>query len=191
MKSIKKLSDEKLVEQIRSDNQELYEEIVKRYENQLLRYAQYVIKDSEKAADVVQNAFIKAYKNLHGFDTNKKFSSWIYRIVHNEAVNIIRKDSRQFSLDGLKWGERFLAREEDLGEDIRDEEVKTLLKDSLEELPLNYRVPLALFFLEEKSYDEISEVLRMPVGTVGTRINRGKKHLKKIVQKKGGEIYVK
>ena len=191
MTSIKKLSDEELVERVRNDNQELYEEIVKRYENKLLRYAQYVIKDSEKAADVVQNAFIKAYVNLNSFDTDKKFSSWIYRIVHNEAVNIIRKDSRQFSLDGLTWGERILAREEDLEEDLRDEEVKKLLTDSLDELSLNYRAPLALYYLEEKSYEEIGEVLRMPVGTVGTRINRGKKQLKEIVEKKGGEIYVK
>ena len=104
---------------------------------------------------------------------------------------MIRKDCRLFSLVGLKWAERFLAREEDLGEDIQDKEVKKLLKESLDELPLTYRAPLALFFLEGKSYEDISDVLRMPVGTVGTRINRGKKQLKKIVQKKGGEIYVR
>lgn len=188
---MKKLTDEELIEKVRSENQELYEEVVKRYENQLLRYAQYVIKDTERAPDVVQNAFIKAFKNLQSFDTSKKFSSWIYRIVHNEAVNIIRKESRSFSLDGMTWGERFLAQDDEPDEDLRDEEVKDLLTESLDELPLSYRAPLALFYLEDKSYEEISDVLKMPVGTVGTRINRGKKKLKEIVQKKGGETYVR
>lgn len=185
------LTDEQLVEKVRSSNPELYEEVVKRYEQQLLRYAQYVVKDPDKAADVVQMAFIKAYVNLQSFDISKKLSSWLYRIVHNEAVNIIRKDSRYFSLDGLSFSERLLSRFDEPDVQMQDAEVKKLLKTSLDELPLSYRAPLVLFYLEDKSYDEISEVLRMPVGTVGTRINRGKKQLKEIVQRKGGDIYAR
>lgn len=185
------LTDEELVEKVRTQDTKLYEEIVKRYETQLLRYATYVVKDPDKAADVVQNAFIKAYVNLQSFDTSKKLSSWLYRIVHNEAVNIIRKESRTFSLDGISFAERLLAHFDEPDVQLQDKEVKKLLKKSLDELPLSYRAPLVLFYLEDKTYDEISEVLRMPVGTVGTRINRGKKQLKEIVQKKGGHIYAR
>lgn len=184
-------SDEDLVIQIQNGSITHYEELVKRYESQLLRYAQYLLKDHDKASDVVQISFIKAYKNLNSFDSTKKFSSWLYRIVHNEAINIIRKESRQFSLDSLPFAERFLARFDQPETTLQDKEVRKLLKSSLEELPVTYRAPLVLFFLEDKSYDEISEVLRMPIGTVGTRINRGKKQLKEIVQRKGGEVYVR
>lgn len=186
----KRLSDEKLIERVRDKDQELYAEVVKRYENQLFRYAQYVIGDSEKATDAVQNAFIKAFVNLQSFDTDKKFSSWMYRIVHNEAVNIIRKESRQFSLEGLTWSEKFFARLDNVEADISEQEMKKLLQEGLKELSVKYRSPLYLYYIEDKSYEEISEVLRMPVGTVGTRINRGKRYLKEILEKKGGSEYV-
>ncbi len=94
-------------------------------------------------------------------------------------------------MDGITFGERFLAQEDEPTDDLHDKELKKVLKESLDELPINYRAPLALFYLEDTSYEEISDVLQMPVGTVGTRINRGKKYLKKIVEKKGGKVYVK
>jgi RNA polymerase sigma-70 factor (ECF subfamily) len=185
------VTDEELVLKVQDNQPTFYEELVKRYENQLLRYAQYLIKDRDKAADVVQIAFIKAYKNLNSFDAKKKFSSWLYRIVHNEAVNIIRKESKQFSLDALSFADKFLARFDNPEESMQDKEIKKLLKTSLDELPIAYRAPLVLYYLEDKSYDEIGEVLQMPIGTVGTRINRGKKQLKELVQRKGGEVYVR
>lgn len=190
MADVKKITDEQLIEKIRTEDQELYEEIVKRYETQLLRYATYLINDSEKAADAVQNAFIKAFVNLQSFDSKKQFSSWIYRIVHNETVNIIRKKSRELPLEEFKWSEKFFARYDKSEKNIQEKEMKKILQESLKELPIKYRSPLVLFYLEDKSYEEISEVLRLPIGTVGTRINRGKKYMKEIVEKKGGKTYV-
>lgn len=185
-----KMSDSELVAQVQSGQQESYEEIVKRYEKPLLRYARYLTKQSEFSPDIVQNAFIKAYVNLKGFDISKKLSSWLYRIVHNEAVNRIRKESRFFSFEDIEWVEQIFSRSEPVEEALQASEIRKLLKESLQEIPLAYRAPLILFYLEDKSYDEISDVLRIPMGTVGTRINRGKKYLKKVVQKKGGEAYV-
>jgi RNA polymerase sigma-70 factor (ECF subfamily) len=76
MNDNEKISDEELIEKIRSSDQELYSIIVKRYPDKLLRYATNLIKDEDKAVDVVQESFIKAFINLNGFDTKKKFSSW-------------------------------------------------------------------------------------------------------------------
>ena len=72
---------------VRTKDQELYGEVVRRYQDKLLRYADYLMQNESRAADVTQNAFIKAFINLNSFDTGKKFSSWIYRITHNEAIN--------------------------------------------------------------------------------------------------------
>jgi len=191
MKKIKSLSDEELIELVRNKDQELYEEVVRRYQTKLMRYATGLIQDEDKAADVVQESFIKAFVNLRGFNTKKKFSSWIYRIVHNEAINYIKKHKKEISLENNKWVERAAKSNEDVEEDFNQKEAKEMLYLSLKELPLKYRSPLVLFFLEEKTYEEISDVLRIPIGTVGTRINRGKKMLRLIYKKKGGEVYAK
>jgi RNA polymerase sigma-70 factor (ECF subfamily) len=173
------LTDEKLVELVRSKDKENYAEIINRYKNKLIRYALYLTGDDDKAADVVQESFIKAYVNLNGFDIKKKFSSWIYRIVHNEAMNVLNKDKKQLP---LKEGVDF-----DSGINLEDnfvkKELQTKAQDCLKRLPVLYREPLTLYFLEEKSYEEISDILRMPVGTVGTRINRAKILMKEICQK--------
>jgi RNA polymerase sigma-70 factor, ECF subfamily len=95
MQNFKDFSDEQLVEEVRSKDQELYSHIVDRYQAKLMRYIKYLIFDEYKAADVVQETFIKAFINLNGFDTRKKFSSWIYRIAHNEAMNSVKKYHRE------------------------------------------------------------------------------------------------
>ena len=96
-----------------------------------------------------------------------------------------------FSFEDIEWVENIFSRSAPIEDSLQTDEIRKLLKESLQEIPLSYRAPLILFYLEEKSYDEISDVLRIPMGTVGTRINRGKKYLKKVVQKKGGEAYVR
>ena len=91
---VDKKTDEELVEIVRSEDKELYSELVYRYEDKLVRYANYLIGDEHKAADAVQEAFIKAFINIKSFDLKKKFSSWIYRIVHNESINLVKKDKK-------------------------------------------------------------------------------------------------
>jgi RNA polymerase sigma-70 factor (ECF subfamily) len=168
------ISDESLVSLVITKDQELYAEIVKRYENPLLRYVLYLIKDRQKAEDVVQNTFIKAFINLMGFNGNKKFSSWIYRIAHNEAINIIKKHRREVFLDKDGWEKHQPIDERNAHKQILDEEIKEHVKKCLQLLPLKYREPVTLFFLEQKSYKEISDILRISISGVGTRINRGK-----------------
>jgi RNA polymerase sigma-70 factor, ECF subfamily len=179
MIDINSLSDEKLVSRICTKNRELFSFIIKRYQDKLLRYANYLSQDENKSADIVQESFIKAFINLNSFDTKRKFSSWIYRIVHNESMNALRGNYKQFSLD-----ENF---EIDSGINLEDEIIEKELKEyvllCLIKIPIIYREPLSLYFLEEKTYEEISDILRLPVNTVGTRINRAKILMKKICQK--------
>lgn len=191
MRNVRRLNDEELVELVCTQDQELYAELVRRYQDKLMRYATGLIQNEDKAADVVQEAFIKAFVNLRGFDADKKFSSWIYRIVHNEAINYLKKYNKEISLDNHQWIEQVVKSGGDIEEDFDRKEAKEMLHQALKELPLKYRSPLILFYLEEKSYEEISDVLRIPVGTVGTRINRGKKLMRVIYKKKGGGVYAK
>lgn len=190
MKNLEKLTDEELIDLVRNKNKELYSEVVRRFQDKLLRYAVYLLGDEDRAADVVQEAFIKAFINLQSFNLKKKFSSWIYRIVHNQAINFLKKHSREISLDNNQWLEETIESGTNIEKELDQKELRTMLNSCLQELPLKYRSVLVLFYFEEKSYEEISDVLRMPVGTVGTRINRGKKIMAVLCHQKGGEVYV-
>jgi len=180
MVDISKLSDEEIVTITRTKNKEVYAEIIKRYQKKLMRYAKYLINDESRASNVVQDAFIKAYINLNSFNVKQKFSSWIYRIVHNEAINLINKYKKEKPLfENINF---------DSGMDIEKEyaqnEIIKITRSCLDEMSLLYKEPLSLYYLEEKSYGEISDILRIPIGTVGTRINRAKLIMKKICQRK-------
>lgn len=84
------LSDEKLVVYVREKDKEAYSEVVRRYGDKLWRYVQYMIRDGDLAAEIVQRAMVKGYENLNSFDVRRKFSSWIYRIAHNETISEMR-----------------------------------------------------------------------------------------------------
>ena len=147
--------------------------------------------DREDALDVAQDAFIKAYRNLLDFNTKKKFSSWIYRIAHNEGVNFIRKLNRrkEVSLQGLGKID-FVPNGKNnslLDTQVR-KEIQEKVKECLDELETKYREPLILYYLEDKHYREISDILRISTNTVGTLIFRGKRILRVICEKKGGDL---
>lgn len=179
MSDFEKLSDEEIVEKTRSLDQEFYAVLVERYQSKLLRYAINLIKDEDKATDVVQASFIKAFINLRGFDVKKKFSSWIYRIVHNEAMNIVIKHQKEIRIpENMDF-----KSEEDIEIDFERKEIVEKVEKCLSEMPLLYSEPLTLFYIEEKSHKDISEILRIPMGTVATRIRQAKILMKNICQK--------
>ena len=171
------LTDEQIVSTILNGEKDLYREIIRRYEKKLSHYLLKFLSDRDDMEDILQVVFIKVYKNLYGFDVDKKFSSWIYRIAHNEAVNHLKKRrTGRISLDDVEY--KLI----DEKADIRGEADKMFLKEDIEkvlnEMNIKYKEPLVLFYFENMSYDEISDILRIPKNTVGTLIMRGKKSIK-------------
>ena len=186
--NLNNLSDEKLIEKIRTKNHQLYGEIVKRYQQKLYRYLRYLTNQPDEAEDLVQNVFIKAYRNLFGFDTKRKFSSWIYRIAHNEGVNYLKKMQKIKKVSFQSHNTFLLSGDNSPEDELIRQEIQKKIKECLDELESKYREPLILYYFEDKSYQEISDVLKIPIGTVGTFISRGKLILKVICQKKGGDF---
>ena len=167
-------------------NTSAFTELVTRYEAKLLRYVRRLgIQNSEDQEDVLQEIFIKVYKNLNGFDTTFSFSSWIYRIAHNEAISFYRKrnvrpEGHQIadSEEILSW----LAADSHSPERIFDTAVSvTILTEALNQLEEKYRDPILLRYFEHKEYEEISDILKIPIGSVGTLIHRGKKRLQELI----------
>lgn len=184
MQDIKKLSDEKLVEYVKSKDPEAFSEIVWRYERKIKGYLYRLIGNYHDCEDVAQEVFLKTFQNLQGFDVNRKFSSWLYRIAHNEAVNWLRFN-RKVKIDSLDTNEflrNTLGKSDHLDDKFDKDQETNKLKTFIAKLPSKYREPMILKFYEERSYQEISDILRIPVNTVGTLINRGKEKLLKMAK---------
>jgi len=179
----KQPTDTDLIAKVLAGDVEAYGEILARYEPLLLRYVTYRLGDPSLARDVVQDTFIKAYQNLHSFRTGSPFSSWIYRIAHNEAINTIKKETRhrRTDIDSLP----------DLGYEPRlDELVDTTITNAqmhncLRELDSRYQEVIQLAYLEHMSYENVSDILHVPVSTVGVWLLRAKAKLRTICQKRG------
>ncbi len=182
-------TDEEIARKIqRGENNEVFGILVERYESKMTRYARKFFSNGDDVKDIVQEIFIKAYTNIQSFDASRRFSPWLYRIAHNELVNLVRKKSKQpffsFDMDALF---PHLAAKETADADINAREIKEAISRTLNKLDLKYREPLALYYVEELSYQEIADVLEIPVATVGVRISRGKSKLKKLYEDNFGK----
>jgi len=181
--SCENITDEQLVE-LSLSNSDNFLCLSKRYEDKLLRYIIRISKFSrEDALDVLQEVLIKTYYNLNGFDPELKFSSWIYRIAHNEAVSAIRKKSVRPTVymeveDMSKFSDAF-----DMTKDIDNSLDRKVIDEALSKLDEKYREVLILRFLDEKEYVEIADILKKPISTVGNLILRGKKLFKEEYEK--------
>jgi len=164
-------------------NPDAYVAIVERYESALLRYVRRMVwDDHEIVEDITQEVFIKAYQSLNGYNPKLKFSSWIYRIAHNLCVDNLRKNTKKHhtSLDIEDEESQSLiqkiASDENISHSIATHETRQAVQTIIRWLPEKYKTVIILAFMEDKSYEEISDILQIPIGTVGTLFNRAKKH---------------
>lgn len=186
------LSDQDVVHRTLKDRH-MFRILVQRYQDALLRYIRRIgCTDPEAAKDILQESFIKAYLNLNDYDATFSFSTWIYRITHNETMSHFRKqrnrpqavaDESSLYLFETIPDELDIAGETDLK--MRGQAVSA----ALSKLKPQYREVLVLRFFEDKSYDEIGDILQIPHGTVATYIARGKKDLQTLLKEhKPGDV---
>ena len=175
-------TDEELAALVQGNNDGAFGVLMHRYQDKLLRYGRRFLASEEHVIDIVQEVFIKTYQNIQSFDATRAFSPWIYRIAHNAFVNALRHQRRDpvmtVDFDTLlahPFYERDPAREEE------KLEMQALLDQGLKALPPKYREVIILYYLEELRYQEIADILRVPVGTVGVRLSRAREALKQYV----------
>lgn len=176
-------SDEQLAEMFLNDlsNLSLFEDLLTRYEQKLLRYVRSLGIEQNLAYDVVQDSFIKAYRNIRSFNPKKgKWSSWIYRIAHNVAMDSFKKQKKDLTVDDEAWWDG-IAVPETISDELNIKLNNENLMKGLLAVDIKYREPLMLYYLEAKSYKEVGEILRLPTATVSTRIKRGKDKLKDVI----------
>lgn len=171
----KHLSDEELVV-LSLQAEKFFAELIARYKGAFFRYLKRFVgfKDDE-LEDVMQKSFIKIYYHLNSFNPKLKFSSWAYRIVRNEAIDELRRKNRDFLplLSDFDVSDNS-SLEEDLDRILEKEKVKLVLA----ELRDKYREVMILRHFEHLDYQEISDILEKPIGSVCSLLNRAKKEFK-------------
>ena len=183
---IDQLNDQELV-LLTLENQGYFAYLVDRYKSKLFRYIKRLSNVSnEEAEDILQDIFLKTYLNLNSFTTSLKFSSWIYAIAHNQVISNFRKikarpEGSSVTID--------LGLSEALASDLNIEKVtdsKLLAEQvaaALAKLKPKYREVLILKYLEEKNYQEMSDIIKKPMGTVASMLNTARSEFKKVIEK--------
>jgi RNA polymerase sigma-70 factor, ECF subfamily len=166
------------------DNSDHFLCLTRRYESKLLHYIMRISKfRREDAGDILQDIFVKTYYNLNEFNGELKFSSWIYRIAHNQTVSEIRKKSVRPSVPFEKEDIDKFEDVFDIVKDIDNSFEREKIDKALSLLDEKYREVLVLRFLDEKDYTEIADILKKPTSTIGNLILRGKKLFKEEYEK--------
>ena len=172
-----KLSDEKLILRFQEGDINAYNELVKRYKDRLLNFVFRYFNNREQAEDVVQETLIKLYTHASYYKNIAKFSTWIFTIAKNNALTELRKNKRK-QTDSL-WTDDgkvidINSNDQTLDRRVQNEIAVDQLNKFLEEIPENFRMAVVLRDFQELSYDEISKILEIPIGTIKSRINRGR-----------------
>ncbi|MDZ7774024.1 MAG: sigma-70 family RNA polymerase sigma factor [Balneolaceae bacterium] len=183
--------DDVLVEAAIGGDEQAYGKLVDKYERALYFHVLKMIKDREQVEDLVQEAFVKAFNNLNTYSNSYAFSTWLYRIATNHTIDYLRKKKLQtLSIDEpmkTRDGEmQMQLPDEDAGADRRilRKQRQRMVQEAIQDLPEKYRKVIEMRHMEEKSYQEIADVLDLPLGTVKAHIFRARELLYKELKDK-------
>ncbi|MCA0170899.1 RNA polymerase sigma factor SigW [Bacillus sp. RAR_GA_16] len=176
----------KIVLKVRKGDHNAFGELVELYKDRVFALTYRMLGNRQEAEDVAQEAFIRAYTNIDRYQIDRKFSTWLYRIATNLSIDRMRKKKPDYYLDAEVAGTEGLTMYSQISTDepLPEEEVVSLeaqegIHQAILSLPAKYRSAITLKYIQELSLKEISEILDLPVGTVKTRIHRGREALRK------------
>ncbi|MBX2992492.1 MAG: sigma-70 family RNA polymerase sigma factor [Bacteroidetes bacterium] len=160
-----------------------YALLVDRHKDRAFTLALRLVQDREEAEELVQDAFVRAYRSLEQFRGDAKFSTWLYRIVYNLCMTrVTRRKARPEFLDyhQEETHQGLFADNDEAGvdEQIENEDFRKILLEEVSRLPEHYRAAVGLFYLQEMSYEEMTNVLQLPLGTVKTNLFRARNLLR-------------
>jgi RNA polymerase sigma-70 factor (ECF subfamily) len=176
--------DEELIERFQKGDVYAFEQIVNRYKDPLLNFVYHFLGDKIDAEDVVQETFLRVYRNKHLYRNIAKFSTWIYTIAGNLAKTELRRRKRRRLFSISQMG--FDNKDYDVPDPLRTADVQVdgdmkeaFIRKEIDALPVKFKEVVVLRDIDEFSYEEISDILKIPIGTVKSRVNRGRLRLQK------------
>lgn len=195
--SQKALYDFRLVELAKEGDQNAFAELMKRYNRSLYHVILKMVRNVDDAEDLTIEAFAKAFKNLDRFKQDYTFSTWLFRIATNNCIDFIRKkrNNETFSLNNLynnAENEEFSLEIADENSNPQEETIRSqkveLMQKLVAKLPTKYRKLVTMRYFEERSYQEISEELELPIGTVKAQLHRARELLYDMVKNQKDHI---
>ncbi len=182
-----KITDEELIKQFQEGDEGAFEEIVLRYSGRLYNFAYRFLMNKEEAEDVVQDTFLKVYQKRHSYREIAKFSTWIYTITGNLAKTLLRKqrNRKMFSFSALRSEDReidYAITHEVPETTLNSQFTEKIIQTAITKLPEHFRTAIILRDVQELSYDEISNIIGKPLGTIKSRINRARLRLQEILE---------
>lgn len=187
------IEDAHLVQLAVAGDEKAYEKLVNKYHNALYYHLLKLVKDREILEDLIQEVFAKAFSNIGSYNSDYAFSTWLYRIATNHAIDYLRKKK----LKTLSLNEPIQTHEGEMAIDVPDSTYETdkavmrrqrknIIHEAIRNLPEKYRVVIEMRHIEEKSYQEIAELLDLPLGTVKAHIFRARELLYKYLKDQRG-----
>jgi len=177
-------TDEELIARFQEGDEQAYIELVNRYRNKLITFVYRFVNEFEQAEDIVQDALLKLYTHKHYYRNIAKFSTWIYTIAGNLAKTELRKKKQRKVTSISQMGPEdrdyeLPSGEPDTDETAQSEYIEKTIQAAIQKLPLHFRTVTILRDIQELSYEEISKIVDVPLGTVKSRINRARLQLQK------------
>lgn len=179
-----KVTDETLIAQFQEGELSAFEEIVYRYQGQLINFVGRLLNDRITAEDIVQETFLRVYRNKHRYKEIARFSTWIYTIAGNLARTELRRRKIRNFFSISQRGEtekdyEIPDTDIDVEKQVEGKMSKEMIMKEIQKLPVYFREVIILRDLQDLSYEEISKILKVPLGTVKSRVNRGRNQIQK------------
>jgi RNA polymerase sigma-70 factor (ECF subfamily) len=174
--------DTQLVKASRHGNQDAFALLVQRHQRRVFNMVMRMLQDYEEASEVTQEAFLAAWQGLPSFRGEARFATWLYRITYRCCLRQLERRKRERDLQAVIEAEQTLEgmHREQRAEDILEQrDRQAMVREQMEQLPSQYRMVLILRHLQEMTYEEIADILSMPVGTIKTHLFRARNLLKK------------
>ena len=185
-------ADAELVVRARTGREDGFEELVRRYQRPIVAYVYRMVGDYDAALDLTQEVFIRVYNSLGRYRAEYKFSTWIYRIAHNAAIDHLRRVGASRTEEMTVEGEGGISFEKPLASKALTPEQETErgerraeIEEVVGQLPHAYRELIVLRHSHDLSYDEIAEVTGLPLGTVKNRIFRAREAMRELLVARG------
>jgi RNA polymerase sigma-70 factor (ECF subfamily) len=180
-------TDEQLIGRFQAGDERAYVELVNRYKDRLFNFVFPFFGDVEQSEDVVQDTMLRLYEKKHYYKEIAKFSTWIYTIARNLANTELRKRKRRKTtyLSQMSKEERqydIPAVQDDVDQDLQNEFIRNRINLAIDALPEHFKTVIILRDIQELSYDDISNIVEVPLGTIKSRINRARLQLQAELQ---------
>ena len=175
---------ENIIARARRGDADAFEQLVTSYRDQVFRLALRMCGNAADADEAAQETFLAAWKGLPNFRGDSQFSTWLYQLTTHAAIDLMRREKRQIAAEDIT---EVSAPDPAPGpqQQAEQSETRQAVRDAMAQLSPEYRQIVVLRFLQELSYEEIGAVLKLPPGTVKSRLNRAKSQLKDILSKRG------